>query len=302
MVPIDPIPIKFRCSFVYLSYGRVDVEDNAFVLVDKKGIRTHIPVGSIACIFLEPGTVITHEAIKLAASVGTLILWVGEAGVRLYSAGEVCVARSDKLLYQASLVLSAKARLKVVQKMFEKRFGTVPEHRSVEQLRGMEGIRVKKIYADLAQQYHVEWNGRNYNVSSWSSGDPINRAISCATSCLYGITEAAIIIAGYSPALGFLHSGKPLSFVYDIADLIKFQTVIPKVFELVGSSQGHNTDRDVRLMCRDLFYKERLLDKLIPLIHEVLAAGGEDMPKEPQYVQPIAIEQTDVWAGGKFQR
>ena len=91
---------------------------------------------------------------KLAAQAGCLPTWVGEAGVRLYAAGQPGGASSDRLLYQASLALDPKARLRVVRKMFELRFGeTAPERRSVAQLRGIEGIRVRKIYQTLAQKY-----------------------------------------------------------------------------------------------------------------------------------------------------
>ena len=68
--------------------------------------------------------------------------------------------------------------------------------------------------------------------------DPINRCLSVATHCLYGLTEAAVLAAGYAPAIGFLHTGKPLSFVYDIADLFKFETVVPIAFKVVASSCG----------------------------------------------------------------
>ncbi|STE89030.1 CRISPR-associated protein [Escherichia coli] len=55
-VPLSPIPLKDRTSMIFLQYGQIDVLDGAFVLIDKTGIRTHIPVGSVACIMLEPGT------------------------------------------------------------------------------------------------------------------------------------------------------------------------------------------------------------------------------------------------------
>ncbi|WP_246047821.1 hypothetical protein [Hankyongella ginsenosidimutans] len=48
------------------------------------------------------------------------------------------------------------------------------------------------------------------------------------------MTEAAVLAAGYAPAIGFLHSGKPLSFVYDIADIVKFDTVVPVAFQVAG--------------------------------------------------------------------
>ena len=50
-LPLKPIPMKDRISMIFLQYGQLDVKDGAFVLIDKTGVRTHIPVGSIACIY-----------------------------------------------------------------------------------------------------------------------------------------------------------------------------------------------------------------------------------------------------------
>ena len=72
-VPLNPIPLKDRTSMIFLQYGQIDVLDGAFVLIDKTGIRTHIPVGSVACIMLEPGTRVSHAAVRLASTVGTLL-------------------------------------------------------------------------------------------------------------------------------------------------------------------------------------------------------------------------------------
>lgn len=292
-VPLKPIPLKDRNSMIFVGMGQIDVKDGAFVVIDKNGERMHIPVGSIACLMLEPGTRVSHAAIKLASVCGTLIIWVGEAGVRLYSAGQPGGARSDKLLYQAKLALDESLRLKVVRKMFEYRFGeAAPERRSIEQLRGIEGARVRKTYQLLAKQYGVEWHGRNYNLKSWKSGDVINQCISAATSCLYGVTEAAILAAGYAPAIGFLHSGKPLSFVYDIADLIKFESVVPVAFK-VAAKRSKQPDRDVRIACREAFRTDKVLKKLIPLIEEILAAGEIEPPKAPEDSQPPAIPEPE---------
>jgi CRISPR-associated protein Cas1 len=290
-IPLNPIPIKNRVSMIFLQYGQVDVLDGAFVLIDKTGVRTHIPVGSVACIMLEPGTRVSHAAIKLAAQVGTLLVWVGEAGVRLYASGQPGGARSDRLLYQAKLALDEDLRLKVVRKMFELRFGEpAPSRRSVEQLRGIEGARVRETYKLLAQRHGVKWNGRRYDPKDWDKGDKVNQCISAATSCLYGITEAAVLAAGYAPAIGFIHTGKPLSFVYDIADIIKFDEVVPKAFEIAATGPKE-PDRAVRLACRDIFRSNKVLDRLIPLIEEVLAAGDIQPPEPPEDSQPPAIPE-----------
>lgn len=277
---------------IFVYYGQIDVRDGAFVVVDDvNGERKHIPVGSVACIMLEPGTRISHAAVKLAAATGTLLIWVGEAGVRLYSSGQPGGARSDKLLYQARLALDESLRLKVVRKMFEIRFGEkAPERRSVEQLRGIEGIRVKKLYELMAQKYKVKWKGRRYDPKDWGAGDVVNKCISAATSCLYGVTEAAILAAGYAPAVGFLHTGKPLSFVYDIADIYKFETVVPAAFQVAARNPAQ-PDREVRIACRDIFRQTRLLKKIIPGIENILAAGGVKPPKAYADAQPPAIPE-----------
>ena len=277
---------------MFVSYGRIDVKDGAFVVVDDvNGERMHIPVGSVACIMLEPGTRVSHAAVKLAAVTGTLLIWVGEAGVRLYASGQPGGARSDKLLYQANLALDPDLRLKVVRKMFELRFGEpAPERRSVDQLRGIEGARVRKTYQMMAKQYGVPWQGRRYDPKEWDKSDVANQCLSAATACLYGVTEAAVLAAGYAPAVGFVHSGKPLSFVYDIADLFKFDTVVPAAFR-IAATRPATPDRAVRVACRDIFRQTKLLRRIIPAIEDVLAAGGTEPPPPPEDSQPPAIPE-----------
>ncbi|MCC7079927.1 MAG: type I-E CRISPR-associated endonuclease Cas1 [Burkholderiales bacterium] len=278
--PLRPIPIKERLSVLFIERGQLDVLDGAFVLVDKNGVRTHIPIGGVACLMLEPGIRVSHAACALAARVGTLLVWVGEAGVRLYSAGQPGGARSDRLLYQAKLALDPDLRLKVVRKMYQLRFGEKPpERRSVEQLRGIEGVRVREMYKRLARQFGFEWRARDYDPDAWDMADIPNRCLSAATACLYGVTEAAVLAAGYAPAVGFIHTGKPLSFVYDVADIYKFETVVPIAFKIAAKSP-RSPERDVRLGCRDVFRQTRLLDRIIPGIEEILSAAGVS-PIEP---------------------
>jgi len=285
---------------IFVGKGQIDVRDGAFVVVDEvNGERMHIPVGSVACLLLEPGTRVSHAAVKLASTVGTLLIWVGEAGVRLYSAGQPGGARSDKLLYQAKLALEDDLRLKVVRKMFEMRFGEPPpSRRSVDQLRGIEGARVRKLYQQLAKQYGLQWHGRRYDPKNWDASDPINKSLSAATACLYGITEAAILAAGYAPAIGFLHTGKPQSFVYDVADIVKFDTVVPAAFQIAARGVA-KPDREVRIACRDAFTKTRLLDRLIPMIEEILSAGEINPPEAfPDQVPPAIPEPESVGDAG----
>ncbi len=296
--PMKPIAIKERNSIVFLKYGELDVIDGAFVLVDKTGVRKHIPVGGIVCLMLEPGTRVSHAASVLAARAGTLLIWVGESGVRLYAAGQPGGARSDRLLYQAKLALDESLRLKVVRKMYELRFGEPsPMRRSIEQLRGIEGVRVRKTYELLAKQYGVKWKRRNYDHTKWESGDIPNRCLSAATACLYGVTEAAILAAGYAPAIGFIHTGKPQSFVYDVADVFKFETVVPAAFK-VAAKHPKNPEMEVRHACRDMFRQTRLLRKIIPSIEKMLAAGDIEPPKNEGVVEPAIPNKESIGDAG----
>lgn len=275
--PPRPIPIKERSSILFLERGQLDVVDGAFVVVDARGVRT----------------------VMLAARAGTLLIWVGEAGVRLYAAGQPGGARSDRLLYQARLALDDDARLRVVRKMYALRFGEdAPARRSVDQLRGIEGARVREMYKLLAQRHAVRWEGRRYDPQDWGGADLVNRCLSAATAALYGIAEAAVLAAGYAPAIGFLHTGKPQSFVYDIADLFKFETVVPEAFRVVAAAESRRpldgmpvTDpvAAVRRRCRDAFRREDLLSRLVPAIEDVLAAGGLPVPPPAGEAMPVAM-------------
>ena len=297
--PLKPIPMKDRVSILFMEKGNLDVLDGAFVVVDKNGVRTHIPVGGVACLMLEPGTRVSHAAVTLASRVGCLIVWVGDAGVRLYAAGQPGGARADRLLYQAKLALDDNARLKIVRKMYAMRFKEEPPaKRSVEQIRGIEGVRVRKMYELLAKQYRVEWKHRNYDYTKWESGDIPNRCLSSATACLYGICEAAILAAGYAPAVGFIHTGKPQSFVYDIADIFKFETVVPVAFR-IAARKPREPEREVRLACRDIFRQTKLLKRIIPAIEEVLAAGEIKMPEPPpESVEPVIPNKEGIGDAG----
>lgn len=296
LAPPKPIPLKDRASLVFVERAQLDVLDGAFVAVNADGVRTAIPVGGVAGIMLEPGARISHAAVVLAARVGTLITWVGEGGVRLYSAGQPGGARADRLLWQASIALDDAARLRVVRKMYAMRFGEdAPQRRSIDQLRGIEGVRVRESYALLAQQHGVEWTRRSYDVADWEAGDIPNRCLSAATACLHGLTEDAVLAAGYAPAIGFLHRGKPLSFVYDIADLWKSSTVVPEAFRIAGqAAKGKldmSPDRAVRLACRDAFRRTGLLQRIIPGIEEVLSAGELPQPSPPPETMPVAFPE-----------
>ena len=178
--------------------------------------------------------------------------------------------------------------MQVVRRLYQLRF---PEKLdpalTLRQIRGMEGIRVRDAYARVARETGVPWSGRSYRRDKWTGADPVNRALSTANSCLYGICHAAVVSAGFSPALGFIHTGKMLSFVYDIADLYKTRVTVPVAFRAAAEGKD-GLERRVRLTCRDVFVSTRLLQRIIPDVQMVLgvrpraaAGNAEQFDREP---------------------
>jgi|ERR1017187_416225 CRISPR-associated protein Cas1 len=264
-------------SYVYFEHCCIDQDAKAVAASDASG-KIAIPCASLTLLMLGPGTSITQAAIRCLASHGCMIVWCGEGSVRFYSLGMGETRSSRRLLRQACLYADPASRLRVAVDMYRTRFReTLPDGMTLQQLRGREGIRVRSTYAACAQEYGVSWGGRAYRRDEWTTADPVNRALSAANSCLYGVCHAAIVAAGYSPAIGFIHTGKMLSFVYDVADLYKTEVSIPAAFRAASQAEGDLEGR-VRRHCRDCFLNSRLLERIVPDLATLL--GGTDLPEE----------------------
>lgn len=272
-----------RLTYLYVEKGHIEQEDGSVAYVTEQG-RVPIPAADLALLLLGPGTTITHKAICNLADCNCTVQWCGEEGVRMYAVGRGGTYQSANLLRQAELACNPRSRREVVRRMYEFRFGeTVPPDAHIQTVRGKEGYRVRLAYSKLAEQYGVVWTGRRYDASDWDRGDPLNRAVSAASACLNGIAHAGIVSAGYSTAIGFVHTGKMLSFVYDVADLYKIDLVIPLAFAAVAENDK-DVERRTRLACRDLFHRERFLERLLPDIRRVLGepegSGSDTQSKE----------------------
>ncbi len=266
--------IRDSVSSLFIERGRVDRDEAAIAVHDKAG-KTPIPVASLAVLVLGPGTTITHAAIRVLAENCCLVIWAGEENVRFYAFGTGGTRSAAPLLHQARLASSDDSRLEVVKRMYRMRFSEeFDSSLSVEALRGMEGVRVREAYARWSKETGAPWSGRSYDRGNWRSADPVNRALSCANSCLYGVCHAAIVATGFSPAIGFIHTGKQLSFVYDIADLYKVDISIPLAFRAAAEGLT-DLERQVRLRCRDLFRERKLLQTIVPDIKRALAVPDD---------------------------
>jgi CRISPR-associated protein Cas1 len=272
--------VRDSWTYVYLEHRRIDQDAKAVAAWDASG-KIAIPCAALTLLMLGPGSSITHAAISCLASHGCMIVWCGEGLVRFYALGMGETRSSRHLLRQASLYADPASRLRVAFDMYRARFQeTLPEEMTLQQIRGREGIRVRSTYTRCAQEYGVPWSGRAYRSNAWTSADPVNRALSVANSCLYGVCHAAIVAAGYSPAIGFVHTGKMLSFVYDVADLYKTEISIPAAFRAASQAEGDLEGR-VRRHCRDLFLSSRLLERIVPDLTKLL--GEPDLPEQGDF-------------------
>lgn len=277
--------LRDSISYIYLEHAKIEQDDLSIVAIRKDG-RIPIPVAATTCLLLGPGTSVTHAAIRTMEENGCMVIWCGEKATRFYASGMGETRSSKNLLLQAQCCVDPDKHMQVVRKMYALRFpGINTDGMTLQQIRGMEGIRVRKTYEMFGKNTGVKWKKRTYKSDSWEASDTINQALSEANAMLYGVCHAAIVSMGFSPGLGFIHTGKQLSFVYDIADLYKTETTIPAAFEAVA--RGGDVHKDLRLLCRKYFGIARLMDRipkdLVTLFGDM--EGGEN-----------ALSAGDLWS------
>ncbi|WP_251015593.1 type I-E CRISPR-associated endonuclease Cas1e [Streptomyces sp. ISL-99] len=279
-------------SFLYADIVRI-VQDDTGVCAETTSAegeitRVYLPTSALSCLLLGPGTSITQPAMATFARHGTTVVCTGSGGVRCYSATTSDALTTRWLEHQVHQWSDPERRLSVARQMYLSRFDmAVPPTTKVEQLRGLEGQRVKALYKALAQQHRIGRFRRNYDPAAWSEQDPVNLALSSANTCLYGIVHAALTALGCSPALGFVHQGKQLAFVYDIADLYKAELTIPLAFSLHDSPYPE-------AMARRGFREELRLYKLLPrIVRDVQSLLA------PAEVEPLpdghAVAMVSLW-------
>jgi len=261
--------IKDRLSFLYIERCKVNRQDGAITITDARG-TVHVPAAKIGALLLGPGTDVSHRAMELISDSGSTVVWVGEHGVRYYAHGRCLNHSSSLLIRQAELVSNVRSRLAVAREMYKMRFPNEDVTSfTMQQLRGREGARVRNIYMQNAKMWNVPWSGRSYDVNDFDSGSEVNKALSAANVCLYGVCHCVIIALGLSPGLGFIHSGHELSFVYDIADLYKGELSIPLSFKM-ASTQHEDIGADTRRAIRDLISESDLLERCTKDIRRLL--------------------------------
>jgi len=269
--------IRERISFLYLERCVINRADNAITVTDVRG-TVHVPAAALSVLMLGPGTKLTHRAIELIGDTGASVVWVGESAIRYYAHGRPLAHSSRLLVLQAALVSNSHSRVGVARRMYALRFPSEDvSGMTMQQLRGKEGARVRAVYRTISKETGVPWSGREYDPNDFEAGTPVNKALSSAHACLYGVVHSVVVALGCSPGLGFVHTGHERSFVYDIADLYKAEITIPIAFKMAAEcSDNEDIGAITRRAVRDAISDGRILVRAVKDIRSLLLEGIEE--------------------------
>jgi CRISPR-associated protein Cas1 len=287
--PLETLaPAKDRWTPLYLEHGRLEVDDSSVKWIGADGLLCRIPVATVSALILGPGTTVTHAAMKACAESNTPVCWTGEECLRFYAFGLTPNHTNDMPRLHAEAWADKRRRTQIARAMFKMRFPDVDvADKSIKELRGMEGLRVRTLYAQLGLQHGVTWKGRNYDRNNWEMADDINRALSAANASLYALCAAVVCSLGYVPALGFVHDAGTLPFVYDVADLYKHLTSIPAAFLAVRQSARDDGEL-VRKLLKQRVEEERILQRM-PKDLAALFQTAEAAPQQAGDRPPSAL-------------
>ena len=251
--------------FVTAGYGDLGPGDYA------------IPFQMVSCLMLQPGTTVSHDALRILARHGISVVCVGEDGVRFYASLPAGPAASARARRQTMAWCDPEARIRVVRNMYALRLGEFLPATDINALRGIEGSRMKVMYQRLAEQYGIRWRGRRYDRSDPEAADVPNQAINHASSAVEGAALAAVAATGTISALGFIHEDSSNAFALDISDLFRDSVLLPVAFRAAGAilrNKEGPVERVVRRIAGQTFRQEKLVPNMIDRIKFLI--DGDD--------------------------
>lgn len=273
--------VKDKYPFVYLERGRLEIDDSSIKWIDSTNNVVPLPVATLNALLLGPGTSVTHDAVRTAAAANCAVCWVGEDSLLFYAAGFLPTADTRNLKKQIELSAEPKKAIEVARRMFARRFPDADlKDKTLQEMMGMEGHRVRALYQAKAEQYQVGWKGRSFTPGKFEASDLTNQILTSTNAALYGILCSGVHSMGYSPHIGFIHSGSPLPFVYDLADLYKEQLCIDLAFYLTRELAGRYDKHKVAAVFRQRVIDMDLLAKLGDDIAFMLGGSHARRPRQ----------------------
>jgi CRISPR-associated protein Cas1 len=274
-----PAAPSSKYPFIYLERGRLEIDDSSVKWIDCENNVVRLPIATLNCLLLGPGTTITHEAVKIIAAANCAVCWVGEDSLLFYAVGQTPTSNTRNFHKQLLLSADEKKSLEVARRMYARRFPKAElAGKTLKEMMGMEGYRVRELYQQKALEYQTGWKGRSYVPGKFELGDMTNQIMTSANAALYGILSSAVHSMGYSPHIGFIHSGSPLPFVYDLADLYKEKLCIDLAFALTLDMAGRYNKHKVAEGFRKRVIEMDLLATIGSDIEEML--GGKNARRD----------------------
>ncbi|GAB4211193.1 MAG: type I-E CRISPR-associated endonuclease Cas1e [Sandaracinaceae bacterium] len=314
------IPHADRHGVMWLARGNLVAEDGTlhFRTAGGAGLPPGdyaIPFQMVSCLVMEPGTTVTHDAVRLLAAHGTGLVFTGEHGVRHYgtitpsAAGPTSI--TPDAIHAVAMPLgpdaSARARAhvrawadeaqrqRIVRRMYAWRMGEVFPDAPIEVLRGMEGARAKETYRVLSEQLGVRWYGRRFDRSAPERDDPPNQAINHASAAVVAAAQVAVAVTGTIPQLGFIHEDSGFAFALDVADLFRDTITVPAAFAAV-KEQRKRPDQPLERVTRQLvgraLRREQVVTRMIDRIKELFDVATVERPSEGVLASVTALART----------
>ena len=278
------VPHADRYGLLWLERGNLFVEKGTLRFLSAGSANLEagaydIPYQTLSMLLLGPGTTVSHDVFRLAGSHGVGLVAIGEGGVRMYTAPPLSPDHSTLARRQVTLWSSPKERLRTVLKMYELRFGEQLPTTNVEELRGIEGVRVRSSYKLLAQRYGIPWQQRKFDRAHPEKNDDINNAVNHAATAVYAAASIAVAATATIPQLCFIHEAAYDAFGLDIADIFRMKITIPIAFQgLRRNLEEPQTgiERHVRKMAGSVFAREHFIHQMIETIKTLLADEDEE--------------------------
>ena len=276
------VPHKDRHGVVWLERGQLSVESGTLKFITAGGDSLDagaysIPYQGLSCIILQPGTNVSHDALRILARHGTALVAAGAAGTRFYASMPAGPDDSRRARRQTKLWFSERTRRLVARRMYAMRLGELFPNADLDVLRGMEGARVKATYKNEAQRLGIQWRGRRYDRSNPNQTDRPNEALNHVSVAVVAAAKIAVAVTGTIPQLGFVHEDSGHSFALDIADLFRHDVVVPTAFRSVKECRtSDKLERVARRAAARALTDGKVVAKMIDRIKELIDDAGDD--------------------------
>jgi CRISPR-associated protein Cas1 len=201
--------------------------------------KQSIPAQTIEQVILMGNPQVTGDALMYALELGMPVHYLSSFGKYLGAALPGHSRNGQLRLAQYGLYQDTEQRLALVKAMItakihnqyavlyrhgqkenplKQRKGMVAQQRTLDQLRGLEGLAAREYFAVWATMLDKSWQftGRNRRPPT----DPVNALLSFAYGLLRSQATAAVHIAGLDPYIGYLHEvhhGQP-AMVLDLME------------------------------------------------------------------------------------